>query len=243
VQTTNVCEDCHSVNAWTPVTTVDHIQVIGTCNSCHDGITATGKHPTHIASGNNCDDCHTTVAWLPANFDHANILSDCFSCHNGVDATGKGSAHARTTNVCEDCHSPGAWIPVISVDHTQVLGTCSSCHNGVVATGKPATHFLTSKECSDCHTTAAWVPSDFQHTMLGYEPLDHATRPTCRICHESNSETVIWRFPTFQPDCAGCHAGDYELSEHEGRTVSQNRNCAGLCHENTPEHRISSREW
>jgi predicted CXXCH cytochrome family protein len=84
---------------------VDHTQVLGTCFSCHDGNTATGKHPTHITSGDNCDDCHSTVGWIPANFDHVNITGNCISCHNGADATGKHPTHINTTDICEDCHN------------------------------------------------------------------------------------------------------------------------------------------
>ena len=44
----------------------------------------------------------------------------------------------------------------------------------------------------------------------------------------------------YKPDCAGCHAGDYEQNEHKKvdspriyYTVSELRNCAGACHEYT----------
>jgi hypothetical protein len=55
------------------VLNVDHTHVIGTCNSCHDGVTATGKHPAHVPSGDTCDDCHSTVGWSPATVDHTSI--------------------------------------------------------------------------------------------------------------------------------------------------------------------------
>jgi predicted CXXCH cytochrome family protein len=55
---------------------VDHLQVLGPCGSCHNGMVATGKNATHIPSGEVCDDCHTTAAWVPANFDHVNISGD-----------------------------------------------------------------------------------------------------------------------------------------------------------------------
>ena len=52
ITTTTVCEACHRPTVWTPVTRVDHLQVLGTCVSCHNGTTATGKSATHIASSN-----------------------------------------------------------------------------------------------------------------------------------------------------------------------------------------------
>jgi len=44
--TTNLCEDCHSTQVWSPVTQVDHTQVTGTCQSCHNGVIADGKPRT-----------------------------------------------------------------------------------------------------------------------------------------------------------------------------------------------------
>jgi hypothetical protein len=263
MQTGDVCEDCHTSNVWAPVFTVDHTQVIGACGSCHDGVTATGKHPTHISSGNNCDDCHTTVAWLPANFDHVNIVDNCFSCHNGTDATGKSPAHVQTTNVCEDCHDTNAWEPVTTVDHNQVLGSCSSCHNGTTATGQNPGHFNTVQDCGLCHSPNAWTPADYRHTGLPYEPQDHQGNLLCTECHQSNTEVVSWQFPAFQPDCAGCHGGDYKSGPHKKTespetkyTASELRDCTGACHvyrdsslttieknRPGPEHRISGGDF
>jgi predicted CXXCH cytochrome family protein len=230
------------------VVTVDHTQVLGACGSCHDGITATGKTPNHIASGNNCDDCHSTVGWLPANFDHVNITGNCFSCHNGTDATGKNPTHVQTSNVCEDCHTTNVFAPVFTVDHTQVLGSCSTCHNGVTATGQNPGHFNTTVACDVCHTTNAWTPADYRHTTLSYEPQDHRGNFQCTECHTQNSELIPWQNAAFQPDCAGCHASDYRPNKHEAanggnETVSQNRDCAGACHQKNSFHRISDSNW
>jgi predicted CXXCH cytochrome family protein len=237
--------------------------VIGSCVSCHDNVTATGKHPTHITSTDTCDDCHTTVAWLPATFDHSNITGNCISCHDGTTATGKSPTHIQTTDICEDCHSSIAWAPVIVVDHDQVLGSCASCHNGVTATGKNPGHFVTAQECNACHNTNVWMPSDFQHSTLPYEPLDHSGNLLCTTCHQANTETVVWQFPAYQPDCAGCHAGDFKPGPHKKHenpdveySVSELRDCSGACHVYTdgtlttikdnrpgPEHRISDGDF
>jgi hypothetical protein len=238
IQTTNVCEDCHSNVIWAPAVTVDHTQVLGTCGTCHNGTIATGKHPTHITSGNNCDDCHTTVAWLPAFFDHINIVNNCFSCHNGTDATGKSPTHVQTTNVCEDCHNTNLWEPVDTVDHTQVLGSCSTCHNGVIATGKNVGHFITAKECDSCHDTAAWLPDNFNHTTLIFEPLDHRGNLQCTECHLGNAEPVNWTTPAYIPNCAGCHFNDYKPDKDDHNGIAADQNCASSgC------HRISDKEW
>jgi hypothetical protein len=260
ISTTNLCEDCHNNSLWAPADTVDHTQVLGACGSCHDGVTAIGKHPTHIASSNVCDDCHTTVAWLPATFDHVGVIGNCQSCHDGVTATGKHPTHINTTNVCEDCHSTLVWAPVTMVDHAQVLGACSSCHDGATAMGKNPGHFITPRECATCHDTFAWIPHNFMHMSLPFEPLDHAANLLCTTCHQANTEVVVWSFPTYKPDCAGCHASDFTPGPHKKHenpdvsyTVSELRDCSGSCHVYTdssmttikdnrpgPEHRISS---
>ena len=67
--------------------------------------------------------------------------------------------------------------------------------------------------------------------------------PSCTACHGSViSATVPWDFPAYQPDCAACHANDFQREgDHIGGssgTVSQNRNCGGSgCHS------ASSRGW
>jgi len=238
INTTNVCEDCHTPNTWIPAYAVDHSQVIGACFSCHNGTVATGKHPTHIQSGDNCDDCHTTVAWIPATFDHANITANCVSCHNGTDATGKDPLHPQTTNVCEDCHSTTVWSPVVTVDHDQVIGSCSSCHNGVIATGQNPAHFKTSQDCSLCHTPLAWIPVDYRHIGLPYEPQDHRGNLACTRCHTQNSEAVSYSSPAYAPDCAGCHAIDYKASVDKHNGISNDRNCG-----QSGCHQISAPEW
>ena len=234
--TTNVCEDCHSTQAWSPVTAVDHTQVVGTCQSCHNGVIAEGKPPDHIPSGNACDDCHTTDAWTPAVFDHTGVTNNCISCHDGTTATGKGPVHMPTTNVCEDCHCTTAWSPVTTVDHTQVAGTCSSCHNGTIATGKPQGHFVTSRECDYCHTTHSWTALDFHHSSPNY-PGDHRANLDCNDCHGGNSEVVTYQFPQYAPDCASCHANNFESEPHRKTqtpsthyNVDELRDCTGACH-------------
>jgi predicted CXXCH cytochrome family protein len=200
---------------------------------------------------------------LPANFDHVNINGNCVSCHNGTDAIGKNPTHPQTTNVCEDCHSTVAFTPVVTVDHTQVLGSCSTCHNGVIAAGQNPNHFSTPKDCDTCHVTNAWAPADYRHTTLPYEPQDHRGNLQCTECHQSNTEQVAWRYSAFQPDCAGCHAGDYKQGPHKKSespdikyTASELRDCSGACHiynngnfnsikknRPGPEHRISGGDF
>jgi hypothetical protein len=213
----------------------DHASVTGSCSSCHNGSTATGKPPTHIASTTTCDDCHLTTSWTSVRVDHNAVTGSCSSCHNGSAATGKPAFHITTTAQCSDCHSTLAWIPA-SFDHALVTGSCSSCHNGSTATGKPATHFQTTLQCNECHNTNNWTTIRFVHTSGGY-PGDHRGNLDCSDCHRTNAQQVSWPNPAYQPDCAACHANDFEADEHKKTdtprtlyTVSELRDCAGACH-------------
>jgi hypothetical protein len=238
------------------VTRVDHVAVIGTCFSCHNGTIALGKPPTHLPTGNVCDDCHVTAAWTSVRFDHSGITSPCSTCHNGSTATGKSATHIATSAQCDVCHTTTAWVPA-NFDHSVVTGSCSSCHNGVNATGKSGGHFVTSLQCDTCHDTIRWTPINFRHTSGNY-PGDHRSNVVCLSCHTGNSQTIAWPNAAYKPDCAGCHAGDYRAEKHKKvdsprvlYTVSELRDCTGSCHvytDNTlttiektrnSEHRVS----
>ena len=156
VTTTDRCDACHRSNAWVAVSRVDHLEVLGTCISCHNGRKANGKPVNHLPTSDQCDDCHRSTAWVPAAFDHAGIAGACFSCHNGAIAMGKPVNHIPATDLCEDCHNTITWSSVSRIDHLQVLGTCSTCHNGMIATGQHPQHTPTTAECDTCHNTIAW---------------------------------------------------------------------------------------
>jgi len=133
-----------------------HAGITGNCVSCHNGVLATGKGPTHVASNTACQNCHTTVAWLPARFDHQGVTASCASCHNGVVALGKPATHIQTSQDCSTCHGTIAWIPV-NFSHVGLTATCQSCHNGITAVGKQPQHVITTKDCSSCHNVLSWT--------------------------------------------------------------------------------------
>ncbi len=213
---------------------MDHTAASGTCVSCHNGSTATGKSAQHIQSSTNCDSCHVTTGWTQVNVDHSAVSGSCDYCHNGSTATGKPSNHVQTSAQCEVCHSTLAWLPA-SFDHSNAAGSCSNCHNGTTATGKGSGHFTTSLQCDDCHSTSRWTSIRFTHTGGNY-PGDHRSQVGCLDCHRGNSQNPTWRNSAYQPDCAGCHAGDFKSGPHKKikdgtkYTVSELRNCAGSCH-------------
>jgi len=142
--------------------------------------------------------------------------------------------HPPSSNDCQLCHDTRAWEPA-RFDHANVSGDCGRCHDGSTATGKPSGHFVTSAECNVCHGTQSWIPARYTHASPSY--ADHGSRLDCRDCHTGNSEVVTWRFPAYQPDCAGCHAGDFRPGPHKKTsspetfyTVAELRDCTGACH-------------
>jgi hypothetical protein len=235
------CSDCHTTRFWEPAR-MDHNSVGDDCGGCHFGGMASGKSLGHIASSNRCGDCHGTNRWTGARFDHAAITGSCISCHNGSIATGKNSGHVDSSNECDTCHSNRRWVPA-GFDHSAVSpGTCNTCHNGMTASAPPSGHFTTTLSCDGCHGTNRWTPASYDHAGTAY-PGDHGVSLDCIDCHGGNSDMVTWSSPTYQPDCAGCHAKDFEVGgPHKTATVSDLRDCAGACHKPS-EHSVRDGDW
>ncbi len=212
INSSNFCESCHDVfpARWRPVlaSRVDHTQVIGSCVSCHNGTTATGKGPLHINTTTLCDACHQPgpVPWspLPASaVDHGQVLGVCSSCHNGVTAQGKSASHVQTNDECDVCHNTNAWVPAsVTPDHATFVANCISCHNGITASGKGGAHMPTSDLCDACHDKfpATWKPvlaNRVDHTqVIG----------SCVTCH--NGSTASGKLAAHMPtsdQCDSCH--------------------------------------
>jgi hypothetical protein len=204
IQSTDVCEDCHTTAEWSYVAKVDHTQVLGRCDSCHNGFNAEGKPANHIPVDANCADCHVTAEWASAFFNHDKVGDNCVSCHNGTQATGKPSNHILATNQCVACHLTQNWsVASNRVDHAEVIGTCVSCHNGQIALGKPVDHIQATENCESCHLTQNW--------SVAPNRVDHAeVIGTCASCH--NGTLATGKPPTGQhieirpgAECDSCH--------------------------------------
>jgi hypothetical protein len=207
--TSNTCDDCHVTTSWTNVR-FDHNGVTGSCASCHNGTTATGKTPTHIQTAADCGDCHSTVAWTPARFDHASVSGSCGTCHNGSAATGRPANHFTTSLGCEDCHLTTAWTPIV-FRHTSA--------------DYPGDH-RTSVTCVMCHRnnaqTIAWPNA--------------AYAPDCAACHANNYRSdphtkygnVRYTVSELR-DCAGaCHVyTDSSMTTIQTRRTSHHRTNSG----------------
>ena len=187
------CDSCHRTSGWYP-TFFDHIAIpAGTCATCHNGVSATGKTSSHTGTKGtlSCDTCHTTSAWLPAGYNHAGVApGSCVTCHNGVSATGMTSSHtgSKASLSCDKCHTTTAWLPA-SFNHAGIApGTCSSCHEAQRPTSHASKGYTGS--CDRCHTTSSWTfnhaAQQGLHLCNNCHQHHHNTTP-CDQCHSVNS--------------------------------------------------------
>jgi len=246
IRVTPDCEYCHQPISWTTVVRVDHFAVIGSCQSCHNGIVAEGKNPGHIQSNNVCDDCHRTYTWSGAAFKHEGITNNCIRCHNGAVADGKNPTHILTSNSCEDCHRTFGWSPVLRVDHASVFGACFSCHNGVTANGKDRGHIASVNDCELCHSTVAWAPAIVaQNSPLS--PVENRIKLAYSENQGANTRVVAWSNAAYLLDYGSYQAGGFQVDLLKKSkapdviyNVSRLAGSNGACQANTDSrHRIS----
>lgn len=210
--TTNRCEACHLVAAWSPwlLGVVDndanreqtHREILGgTCNECHGGnpvpvasivgVAAVGQPADHIPTSASCDLCHTITAWTPSTFTHAVIdTSRCVTCHlnsspSTIRATSKPATHIDSTVECGSCHiSTG---PGLSAWFRPNIRMDHSQTN------------LATQRCDSCHT-----PGRFTAKGLNHVP----TTEDCGLCHS----TAKWvpaavDHTNIVDNCISCHNG------------------------------------
>lgn len=223
------------------------------CSDCHalaGLVRATPLPPDHLPTGEQCQDCHLETTWSPVyRVDHFQLQGECIACHNNGIAPGKPPQHIQSGDNCEACHSTYAWVPA-RFDHFNVTpGTCIDCHNNSIAEGKDPGHIQSSNICDDCHSTTAWEPTFFSHMSAAY-PGDHAENLDCSDCHGSNTQTVNWPSPGFQPYCAACHEGEFEPGPHKSSedpdrfyNVNDLQDCTGACHVYTDALQTTIKEF
>lgn len=219
VATALQCDSCHTqVNTGGYTTflgaTYTHTIPPGTCATCHNGSTALGKSPAHVATSAACDVCHTNTAnytsFAGAVFVHPTPPGVCSTCHSGQfpGVVSKSAIHLQTSAACDTCHTQsntknytsflGASYP-----HTTPIPACSSCHNGTQALGKPASHILTTAECDKCHTTAN---TGNYATFLGAVFIHASPIGVCATCHNGTTATgkPVFHITYSNPPYTGC---------------------------------------
>ncbi len=168
------------------------------CDYCHNGTTAKGKMPSHIATSADCNVCHVNTAnyttFLGATYVHSPVpaAGSCGTCHNNVTALGKPSWHMVTSGTCDSCH-PGALAAMSFVggmgapDHTGFAVTsCATgaCHNGTNAKGLSAGHIPTgSISCGYCHAAFGGAVTTFNPGTMGTTGHAAVTSLRCYSCH------------------------------------------------------------
>jgi hypothetical protein len=219
VATSQECGVCH-VSGGTFVPSVfDHAGVVSGCDSCHDGIGATGMHSGHVPIGpaQDCSACHNTTAFAGARFDHAGITEDCSSCHNGTTARAKipPPNHVPTTGECMQCHQTTGFVPA-AFDHAGIVANCASCHDAGFAKGKSDTHVQTNEDCGVCHNTSTFIGAVFDHTGI----VDD-----CSSCHGVTAIGKHGTHITTALDCHFCHT----TATFVGGTWAHDASSAGTC--------------
>jgi hypothetical protein len=130
VPTTGInCDSCHTssttlnFSTWLGATYVHPASAAGICQTCHNGVSASGKSVPHIpTTGQTCDACHTTslnqvalgypTGWAGAGYSHTGVAAgSCATCHNGSypGVTSQTSfspfVHQVTSAPCDQCHT------------------------------------------------------------------------------------------------------------------------------------------
>ncbi|MBP6337080.1 MAG: hypothetical protein KA375_05760 [Vitreoscilla sp.] len=227
IQSSNNCEECHSVTSFT-VARFNHATVSpGTCAGCHDGRRATGMTATHFPTTESCDQCHLASAFLPiTRFDHealAGDISTCARCHNGAIAKGMPSNHLpRSLSIqCGSCHVASTQSGFKSfsggqVDHTGLNTGCADCHGPNVGAGSfagisriivmpptapagPNSHIPSSTTCESCHLGSMPAGLVAANAVAGVPGSGFATPvPTSAQIHAGVTS-----------GCSNCHETSY----------------------------------
>ena len=202
------------------------------CSSCHNGTTATGKVPTHVATTGDCLACHTnTTTGCPSctsfygvQYDHTNATTGvaaytvfptagsvasprCDSCH-GSTALGKTSNHIPTTADCVTCHTPS----------NTGCGTTGLCTTFLNATFSHVG--IAAGTCGTCHQ--GQYPSVVSINTAVHIPQSSGN--ACDACHTNTITGLPGSVaPTFlgvifhqnslgnppAGTCTSCHSGTY----------------------------------
>ena len=204
----------------------DHLNVLGTCSSCHNNVQAIGKPVGHLVTTAECGSCHAVMKpWsagrgLPSNHIPYAPTASCAACHKSADFSVLPSLtdiHANaqsTTGNCTQCHGSAAASFAIPAANFKIVGiptghitanadsTCESCHVGANSSIK---------------TLPVVTGAKFSGSAMS-----HAGLTTCVGCHAAGaggfagiSQLVV--MPPTSPaganshipsatSCEGCHA-------------------------------------
>ena len=182
----NDCAQCHTPFGWSPVAQFNHLNVFGTCSSCHNNVQTVGKPANHIATTAECNQCHVvTKPWSALNYPLNHIPTS-------------------PTSICTNCHTGNDFSVVPSLTNIHLYapstsGNCAQCHgsaapsfaiaaNGFSVVGVPAAHvpIAPNAACESCHVGAgssiAATPV-VDGAKFSNSAMNHAGLTTCVGCH------------------------------------------------------------
>ena len=230
ILSSNDCAQCHTPFGWKPVAKFNHINVLGTCSSCHNNVQAVGKGKNHIPTTAECSTCHlVSLPWSAAHYDHAGIHDGCARCHDNVHAPGKPLTHLPTTEACEVCHSPSNFVTFAGtqMNHVGITNDCQACHEtgmqwyGVQMVDRPTTaqdayHPSASSpggaDCANCHV--GFNKGDFAKLVRPANHIPIAPVP-CVTCHVLTDMSIMaplltihQNAPSSTTNCQQCHGSN-----------------------------------
>ena len=179
------CAQCHTPFGWRPVAKFNHLNVFGTCSTCHNTVQAAGKPANHVPTTAECNSCHSvTQPWsvlqYPSNHIPVSPTALCTDCHTGSSfsvvpsLTNIHRYAPSTTGNCAQCHGPTT-APTFAIPAI-----------GFSIVTMPANHVPTAAACESCHVGAnssiAALPV-IDGAKFTNSAMSHAGITTCVACH------------------------------------------------------------
>lgn len=213
------CDSCHNASVWIPAT-FSHVGLaLGSCQTCHNGFTATGKSSGHLPVTTSCDNCHRTTDWLQqVVFSHQGIVSGCSNCHGGqaflgVKPLSKPSNHVDTQNQdCASCHPSTTSFQVATAasmpaGHVPTQMACQTCHSSFGPNSGVMNHAGIVNGCAQCHNGQR-----FAGVTPMSKPTTHLPTSTgCEACHSTSNFTAFSNATMSHAgivnNCTNCHNG------------------------------------
>jgi len=235
-----------------------HREVTGDCEACHaehkgaadlrpldpqafdhkaeTGFSLEGRHGSAPAGeGSVCAKCHTTRSYMA-------LGPACDTCHRDPH---QGAMDAP----CASCHDPKSGFKnasrdfhkktVFPLEGRHLTVPCASCHVDGAVKGTPTRcydcHWIRrqddpnrtrlGRDCENCHRPVAWTAVAWDHGARTGLALNVPHRTVaCEKCH------VGRQYQSFNPDCVGCHRGDYQRTQNPNHAAAGFPTDCILCH-------------
>lgn len=192
------CENCHkSTTSWAAKFGHSATNAVGTgtCDTCHNGASATGKPANHLpiqVSTARCDSCHRSqAAWTTAvSMNHSAVSGQaCKTCHNSS-YSGKGADIKPANHIPEAQLLNGAAMD------------CAACHTSTSSWGSQRMNHNASMGggagwCKACHASGTQYLGDMDRKALNHEakgrsPTDCSESGCHRPLGNKGSTYVKW---------------------------------------------------